>query len=130
MCALTTAIAAALRTQRRNLANTDGVICITFPGAAFRSDEARHQVRELHQIGRAKQRARPAEDDLRIGRDDVSPPRWHRADVIVVDTKKQPRAVAVVPLADADELPSAERVKGMRDAHKARPQIRRASSSS
>ena len=63
------------------------------------------------EIINTERRATRADDDLRIGCDNVRPLRRHRADVIFVDAQQEPRPVAVVPLADADELPSAERVE-------------------
>ena len=121
--------AARRRLPRRNLRDSRGVICLTASGAATLFDQAGHQVGELQQIGHAIQRAPPAKDKLGVSRHDVGPLRWHRADVVAVDTEQQPRPVAIVPLADAGELQSAERVKRVGDAHKARAWVRRASSS-
>jgi hypothetical protein len=50
--------------------------------------------------------------------------------VVVVLAQQEPRPVPVVSLADADELPSAERVKWVGHAHKARARVRTACSSS
>ena len=93
-------------------------------------DASRHQVRERQEIGDANQRAAPAQDDLGIRGDEVGPLARHRADAIPLDAQQQPRAVPVVALADARELPSAERVEGVRHEHKARAHLRRACSSS
>lgn len=61
-----------------------------------------------------------AENDLRVGRHSVRPLRRHRAHPLVVNAQQKARAVAVVPLANADELLSLERVEGMGYAHKPR----------
>ena len=92
-------------------------------------DEAPHQLGKLQQIGHPEQPAASTDDDLWIGCDDVGPLRWHRGDVVLVDTEQKPCSVPVVPLANTDELPSVERVEWVGHAHKARSLIRRACSS-
>ena len=63
-------------------------------------------------------RAACSENELRVGRSDVGPLRGNRADLLVVDLQKKPLAVAVVPLADANQSSTAQRMKGMRHEHK------------
>jgi len=92
-------------------------------------DEARDQVGELQEISNSEQRAPLADDGFWIGCDHVGPLTRHRADLIVIDAQEEPRPVPVVPFADADELPSAERVEGVGHAHKARARVRRACNS-
>ena len=92
-------------------------------------DEARHQVGEREEISNPEHRAALAKDDLWIGRDDVGPLPRYRAEVLLVDAQQEPRPVPVVPLANADKLPSAERVERVGHAHKTRGRVRRACSS-
>ncbi|XXY36390.1 hypothetical protein WMF04_37560 [Sorangium sp. So ce260] len=106
-----------------------GVIPFTRLSPALLLDEVRYQAGKLQEIGYPEQRAALADDDLWIGRDYVGPLPRHRADVLLVDAPQEPRPVPVVPLAHADELPSAERVERVRHAHKARARERRACSS-
>jgi hypothetical protein len=106
--------------RRQDLPYRCGVICFTALGPASLFDQPRDQIRELQEISRAKERAAFADDGLRIPCDDVSPLRWHRANVVLVDSQQKPGSVAVVAFTNADELPSAERVKRVGDAHKAR----------
>ena len=102
---------------RQKLPDMCGIIYFTLSNAP-RFDQARDQIGQRQKIHHAKQRPALAHDRLQIGRDDVRPLSRHRAEAILVDTQQEPRPVAVVPLADADELPSAERVKWVGDAHK------------
>jgi hypothetical protein len=67
-----------------------------------------------------------ADGDLRIRRHDVRPLRRHRAHSLLVDAQQEPRAVTVVPLADANELLSAERMERMRHTHKTLRHVGRA----
>jgi len=82
---------------------------------------AGHQVDELQEVCEAEDRPPFAYDDLRIRRDNVRPLPRHGADTIAIDAEQEPRAVSVVPLADADELSSTEGVERVRHTHKARP---------
>ena len=106
-----------------------GILSFTLVGPALLFDEPRYQVGKLQQISHSKRRATLADHDLWIGCDHIGPLPWHRADVVVVHTQQEPRPVPVVSLADADELPFAERVKWVGHAHKARARVRRACSS-
>jgi hypothetical protein len=106
-----------------------GIILFAQLSPALLFDEARHQAGKLQEIGYPEHPAAPADDDLWIGCDDVGPLPRHRADVVVVDAQQEPRSVPIVPLADADELPSAEGVERVGYAHKARACVRRACSS-
>jgi hypothetical protein len=105
------------------------VISLTIAGPALLLDEARHQVGKLQEIGNPNKRATLADDGLWIGCDDVGPLPRHRANVILVDAQEEPRPVPVIPLADADELPSAKGMERVGHAHKARPRVRRTCSS-
>lgn len=106
-----------------------GVICLTPEGLPLLLQKTRHKVGELNEISDLKRRPTLAQDDLRVGRDNVGPLRRHRADAIVVGAQQQPLPVAIVAFADADELSSAERVKRVDNAHKALTCVRRACSS-
>ncbi|AGP41272.1 hypothetical protein SCE1572_46350 [Sorangium cellulosum So0157-2] len=106
-----------------------GVIHFTRLSPALLLNEVRHQAGKLQEIGGPEQRATLADDDLWIGRDDIGPLPRHGADVLLVDAQQEPRPVPVVPLAHADELPSAERMERVRHAHKALARGRRACSS-
>ena len=112
--------------RRHSLPYTCDIIRFTLAGLPLLADEVRYQVRKSQEIGNPDQRATLADDDLWIGCDDVGPLPRHRADVILADAQKQPRPVPVVALADADELPSAERVERVGHAHKTRARVRRA----
>jgi hypothetical protein len=69
-----TATTVALRTaKRQDLLYMSGVISITPQGLAFLFDKPRHQVEKLQEISDPEQGAALAEDELRIGRDDVGP---------------------------------------------------------
>jgi len=58
-----------------------------------------------------------AHDDFRIQTHKVSPLRRDRPDSAVVGLQQNAFAMAVVPPADAGQLPSEQRVKRMRDPH-------------
>jgi hypothetical protein len=112
--------------MRHVLLYTCGTFSFTLPRLARLPDESLHQVREFEKICEPDDRSPLAEDRLGIGRDDIGPVSRHRAHTIFVDTQQQPRAVAVVPLAYADELPSAKRVVRVRHAYKTRRCVGRA----
>ena len=95
-----------------------GVFCFTGAGPTRLSDESRHQVGKLQKICDANERAALADDDLWVGRDVVRPLPRHRAHAFIVDAQQEPRAVPIVPLADADELSPAERVERVGHAYK------------
>ncbi len=108
---------------------TSGIILFTQLSPALLIDEVRHQAGEPQEIDHAKHPAAPAEGDLGIGGDDVSPLPRHGAHLLLVDTQQEPRPVPVVPLADADELPPAERMERVGHPHKTRSRVRRGCSS-
>lgn len=58
--------------------------------------------------------------NLRIDCDDVSPSRRNGANGFIIDLQQQGHSIAVISLAHARQLPPAERMERMRDAHKAR----------
>jgi hypothetical protein len=84
------------------------------------SDESLHQLGKFQHVCDAQHRPVLAEGALRIGPHDIRPLRRHRAHGLLVDAQQEPRAIPVVPLGDADKLPSAQRVKWVRHAHKTR----------
>jgi hypothetical protein len=106
-----------------------GIIYFTISGSTVPLDEARHQREEFHQVRDSEQRTTLADGDLWIRRCDVGPLPWHRANVIRVDLQQKPGPVSVVPFANADHLPSTQRVERVGHAHKARAYVRRACSS-
>ena len=81
--------------------------------------EADHEAGQFHEVRDAQERAPLAHDDLRIRGDQVCPLGRHRANGLVIDLKQQPFAVAVVALAHAGQLLSAERMERVRYAYKA-----------
>jgi hypothetical protein len=111
--------------KRRSLGYTSGVFCFTGAGPPFLPYESRHQVGELQKICHPEQRATLADHDLWIRCDDIRPLPRHRAHAICVDVQHEPRAIPIVPLAYADELPPAERMERVRDAHKTRRRVGR-----
>ena len=108
---------------------TCGILSLTLADLAFPFDEPRYQVSKLQQISDSEQRATLTDDDRWIGCNHVGPLPWHRVHVVFVHAQQEPRPVPVVSLADADELPSAERVKWVSHAHKARARVWRGCSS-
>lgn len=84
------------------------------------ADQPIHQFGKLHKICDPDNRPALADGDLRIGRHVIRPLRRHRAHGLLANLEQEPRAVPVVPLADAYKLLSAERMKWMRHAYKAR----------
>ena len=115
--------------RRHNWPYMCGIICFARLSLALLLDEERHQGGELDEIGHTEHRAAPAKDELRIGGDDVGPLPRHRADAVLVDAQQEPRPIPVVSLAQADELPPAERVERVGHPHKARISLRKGCSS-
>jgi hypothetical protein len=108
---------------------TRGIVPFTRLSLALLLDEVRHEAGELQEIGHAQHPAAPAEDNLGIGGDGVGPLPRHGVHVLLVGAQQEPRPVPGVPLADADELPPAERVERVGHPHKARRRVRRGCSS-
>ena len=77
-----------------------------------------YQAFEFQQIRHAEERTILAYDDLRIGSNEIRPLRRNRADRDIIDPEQETSSVTVVSLAHASNLPAAERVERMRDAHK------------
>ena len=75
---------------------------------------------EFQQIRHAKERPLRADDNLRIGRYQIRPLRWNSANGRLIDLQQEPSARPGVPLAHTRELLAAERMEGVRDAHKVR----------
>ena len=112
--------------ERRSWLYKCGIFRLTLPRLPLLSDEPLHQSGKLQKIRHPEECATLADDDLGIGRDDIRPLPRYRADAIVVDAQQEPRAVPVVPLAYADQLPPAERVERVRHSHKTRRCVGRA----
>jgi hypothetical protein len=112
--------------MRRSFLYACGIFCLTRAGPTGLSNESRHQVGKFQKIRDSEKCTALADDDRRVGRHGVRPVPWHRAHLIGFHAQQDPRAVPIVPLANADELPSAERVKRVRDAHKTRRCVGRA----
>lgn len=85
------------------------------------SNETSNELGEFHQVPDAKQSASFADHDLWIRGDAVCPPSGNGADVIVIEFQQEMSAAAVVPLADAHELLSAERMEWMGYTDKVHP---------
>ena len=62
----------------------------------------------------------PAHGDLWIGRNELRPLRWDRANGYIINTKQKPLSIAVVALTYAPEQAPTERMKWMRYLHKTR----------
>ena len=77
-----------------------------------------YQLCEFQQIRHAEKRTIPAYDDLRIRSNEIRPLRRNRADGDIIDPEQETSSITVVSLAHASDLPAAERMKRMRDAHK------------
>jgi hypothetical protein len=106
-----------------------GIIALTPSCPASLLHKARYQVGQLQQIGKAKQPASVADDDIRIGGNDIRPVPGHRANTIFAHAEQQPRPVPGVPLAGAGELQTGQRVERVGHAYKTRTRLRRACSS-
>jgi hypothetical protein len=76
------------------------------------------QLGELQQVRHAEQRPTPAQNDLGIRRYNIRPLRPNCVDHSIVAQQQQRLPIAVVTLPCAGELLPAERMKGMRYAHK------------
>jgi hypothetical protein len=111
---------------RRSWAHTCGILCFTVPNTTLLANEVLHQLSECQKILYPDQRASLPNDHLWIGSDEVGPLPRHRAYAIRTDAQQEPHSIPVIPLAGADELLSAERVKRVRHAHKTRRCVRRA----
>ncbi|MGC2517571.1 MAG: hypothetical protein WA373_00475 [Burkholderiales bacterium] len=79
------------------------------------------QAFEFQQIRHTEKRTILAYDDLRIGSNEIRPLRRNRADRGIIDPDQEASSVTVVSLANASDLPPAERMEWMRDAHKTHP---------
>ena len=75
---------------------------------------------EFQQISHAEERSLRADDELRVRRHKIRPLRGNRADGRLIDLQQKSSARPVVPLAHARQLLAAERMEGVRDAHKTR----------
>lgn len=112
------------RSRRRSFIYICGIITITRRPSVSLLHQPRYQFGEFDEIRNHAQRAASANDNLRIRCNQVGPLLRHRANLILVDAQQEPCPVPVVPLADADELPPAERVEWVGHAHKARVRVR------
>jgi hypothetical protein len=77
-----------------------------------------YQAFEFQQIRHAEERTILAHDDLRVGSYEIRPLRRNRANRYIIDPEQETSSVTVVSLAHASDLPAAERMERMRDAHK------------
>ena len=77
-----------------------------------------YQPRKFQQIGNPEERATLAENDLRIGSNEIRPLGRNRADRDFIDPEQQAPSVAVVAFGHASQLLAAKRMERMRDAYK------------
>jgi hypothetical protein len=77
-----------------------------------------YQAFEFQQIRHAEERTILAYDDLGIGSNEIRPVRRNRAHRDIIDPEQETSSVTVVSLAHASDLPAAERMERMGDAHK------------
>jgi hypothetical protein len=82
--------------------------------------EATHESGQFHKVRDTQQRPPFAHHDFHIRGDQICPLRSHRANGPIIDSQQKPLTVAVVALAHAGELLTAERMKRVRYADKAR----------
>jgi len=108
------------------LAYDSDVFSFTHDRTTLRVDQSPHQLGKLQKIDDPESRAARADGDLQIRCHDIRPLRRHRADRLLADAQQEPRAVTVVPLADANEFPPAERMERMRHTHKTRRRVGKA----
>lgn len=73
-----------------------------------------------NQVHNPKKRSPLPDDGFRVRANSVGPLRRNRANRAVIDAQQEPLAGPVIALADADELPTGERMEGVRDADKLR----------
>ena len=106
--------------MRRLLFYSSGEIDLTHSRLLSRITLAEliYQAFEFQQIRHAEERTILAYDDLRIGSNEIRPLRRNRADRDIIDSEQETSSVTVVSLAHASDLPAAERMERMRDAHK------------
>jgi hypothetical protein len=83
------------------------------------STQAIQKTCELQQVCNTEECAPLSDDDLRIWDGEVRPLRGDGTNDLLIDLQQEPRAIAVVPLAHADERLPAEGMERMRYAHKA-----------
>jgi hypothetical protein len=105
--------------KRRSLLYECDIFSFTHQRTAL-SDKSLHQFGKHQQVRDPRDRTTLAKGNLRIGPHGIRPLRRHRAHGLIVDAQHEPRTVTVVPLGNADKLPSAKRVKWVRHAHKTR----------
>jgi hypothetical protein len=101
-----------------------GIVSFTARRPTSLADKPFDQLGKLEEVRKRHERSPAADHEFGIGHDEIGPLRRHRGNPISVDAEQQPRAVSVVSLADADELPPAQRVEWVRDTHKSRRCVR------
>lgn len=84
-----------------------------------RAGKMRYEAGQFEEVRDAQERASITHRNLRIRCDHVCPLRRHGANGRFINLQQEPLAIAVVALANAGELPSAEWVERVGDAHKA-----------
>ena len=84
-----------------------------------KSAELIYESNKFHQIPDAEERTVPAYDDFWVRSNQVRPLRRNRTYGFVIDPQQEAFSIAVVPLAHAGELFSAEWMEWVRDTYKA-----------
>ena len=92
--------------------------CHSSPPRPIVAAEPIDQLGEFQQVRHAEQCPTPAQNDLGIRRYNIRPLRPNCVDHSIVALQQQRLPIAVVTLTYAGELLPAERMKGMRYAHK------------
>lgn len=80
----------------------------------------RHKTGKTYEVDNPKKRPALPHDDFRIRAHSVGPLRRNRANRAVIDAQQEPLAGPVIAFADADKLPTGERMEGMGYADKLR----------
>ena len=75
---------------------------------------------EFQQIRHTHERSMPAEDDLRLRSRTIRPLRGNSTNGRLINLEQEPSAIPGIPLTHARQLLAAERMEGVRDAHKTR----------
>jgi hypothetical protein len=93
--------------MRRNLAYRRGIITFT-PLARSRSRRPQkllHQIGKLHPVGDAQQQTPFTHHDFRIRARKIGPSHRNRPNPAAVRLQQKPRAIAIVSLSHAAQLP-------------------------
>jgi hypothetical protein len=79
-----------------------------------------HKTGKTYEVDNPEKRPALSHDDFRIRARSIGPLRRNRANRSVIDAQQEPLAGPVIALADADKLPTGERMEGMGYADKLR----------